>query len=73
MQKKLDEAVGEFRAALRLAPDEAKYHSRLGLALKQKGNRDEAVGSQCRSTEKLWPSNASENRFPELKPWTTIG
>ncbi len=42
-QGKLEEAVAEFRTAIRLEPDDAWPHYNLGCALKAQGKRDEAV------------------------------
>lgn len=40
---RLDAAIAEYRAALKLAPDEPFVHYNLGKALHQLGQRDEAV------------------------------
>ena len=37
-QGKLDEAIAEFREAIRLRPDDAHVHTRLGVALEAQGN-----------------------------------
>jgi tetratricopeptide (TPR) repeat protein len=43
IQKKLDPAVAEFAAALRLRPDFAEAHNELGNVLRDQGKREEAV------------------------------
>ena len=40
---RLDDAIAEYRAAIRFAPDFEKAHSNLGSALTQSGHLDEAV------------------------------
>ena len=42
-QKKLEQAVAEFAAALRLRPDFAEAHNDLGNALRDQGKREEAI------------------------------
>jgi len=42
-QGKTDEAVSEFRKALRLNPDDAEAHSNLGVALAEQGKIEEAI------------------------------
>ena len=39
-----DEAVAEFRAAIRTKPDWAEAHDNLGVALRAQGKLDEAIG-----------------------------
>ena len=51
-----DEAIAEFRTALRLAPEAAKPHWHLGSALLSRGKREEAVAHLRKSVE-LDPSN----------------
>jgi Flp pilus assembly protein TadD len=38
----LEGAISQFQAAIRSSPDYAAAHYQLGLALKQKGDKDEA-------------------------------
>jgi spermidine synthase len=52
----LDEAIAEFRTALRLEPDLAKAEWHLGSALASRGKRDEAVEHMRRSVQ-LDPQN----------------
>ncbi len=40
---RLDAAIGEFRGALRLEPDEAYWHVALALALEKNGERNQAA------------------------------
>ena len=47
-QGKLEEAVTEFRAAIRLKPDYAMAHYNLGVALKDQGKLQEAVAEFAR-------------------------
>ena len=42
-QGKLEEAIAEYRAAIRLKPDFAEAHCNLGNALTDQGKLDEAV------------------------------
>ena len=42
-QGKLEEAVAEFRTAIRLNPDYAEAHYNLGFALHSQGKLEEAV------------------------------
>jgi tetratricopeptide (TPR) repeat protein len=42
-QEKLEEAIAEFRAVIRLDPEDASGHFGLGGALRKQGQRDEAI------------------------------
>jgi Flp pilus assembly protein TadD len=42
-QGKLDEAIAEFRAAIRVKPDDDEAHCSLGVALAKQGKLDEAI------------------------------
>jgi len=53
---RLDQAIDEFREALRLEPDSAQTHWHLGAALASIGARDEAIAHLRRSVE-LEPAN----------------
>jgi Flp pilus assembly protein TadD len=53
---RMDDAIAEFREALRLAPDSAQTHWHLGAALAYRGARDEAVEHLRRSVQ-LDPNN----------------
>jgi tetratricopeptide (TPR) repeat protein len=53
---RIDEAIAEFREALRLGPDSAPTHWHLGAALAYRGAREEAVEHLRRSVQ-LDPSN----------------
>ena len=63
-----DEAILEFREALRLAPDSARTHWHLGAALASRGSHDEAVNQLRRSVE-LDPTNEDAQR--DLRALTT--
>ena len=39
----LEEAIAEFRTAIRLKPDDGDAHYNLGIALADQGNREEAI------------------------------
>ena len=56
-QGKLDEAVAEYRAAIRLKPDYAEAHYNLGIALTDQGKLDEAV-AEYRAAIRLQPDYA---------------
>jgi spermidine synthase/MFS family permease len=53
---RIDEAIAEFREALRLGPDSAQTHWHLGAALAYRGAREEAVEHLRRSVQ-LDPNN----------------
>jgi spermidine synthase len=53
---RIDEAIAEFREALRLGPDSAPTHWHLGAALAYRGAREEAVEHLRRSVQ-LDPNN----------------
>jgi Flp pilus assembly protein TadD len=53
---RIDEAIPEFRHALRLNPDSAQTHWHLGAALASRGMRDEAIAHLRRSVQ-LDPAN----------------
>ena len=55
---RIDEAIAEFRTALRLDPASAQTHWHLGAALAYRGARDEAV-DHLRESVRLDPGNAS--------------
>ena len=56
-QRKLDEAIGEFRAASRIKPDFADAHCGLGFALQAQGKLDEAI-TEYRTAIRLKPDSA---------------
>ncbi len=56
-QEKPDEAIGEFRAAIRIDPDSAEAHGCLGAVLADQGRADEAI-TECRTAIRLKPDNA---------------
>lgn len=47
----LDEAIEEYRKALRISPDFADIITRLGIALREKGRYDEAIKEFSRAKE----------------------
>jgi tetratricopeptide (TPR) repeat protein len=53
-QGRLEEAVGEYQAALRLWPSYAQGHNNVGTLLEQLGRREEAVASY-RTALHWWP------------------
>jgi serine/threonine-protein kinase len=55
-QRKLPEAVAEYKEALRLRPDDARAHNNLGLALQAQGKLPEAV-AEYREALRLRPDN----------------
>jgi predicted membrane-bound spermidine synthase len=58
---RLDEAITEFREALRLEPDSAATHWHLGAALASRGGAEEAIQHLRRSVE-LDPGNRDAER-----------
>src|SRR5262249_5529974 len=52
-----DEAIAEFREAIRLKPDYAEAHCNLGIALRAKGRWDEAI-AEFREPIRLEPDYA---------------
>ena len=55
---KLEEAVAEYREAIRLKPGDARAHGNLGVALSEQGKRDEAL-AEHRETIRLEPNFAA--------------
>jgi tetratricopeptide (TPR) repeat protein len=55
---RMDEAIAEFREALRLDPGSAQTHWHLGAALAYRGARDEAV-EHLRESVRLDPDNVN--------------
>ncbi len=68
-QGKLDEAIAEFRAAIRLKPDYAEAHINLGIALQDQGKLEEAI-AEYRAAIRLKPdyAEAHYNLGLALKP-----
>ena len=56
-QGKLDEAIAEYREAIRLKPDYAEAHYNLGIALSDQGKLDEAI-AEYREAIRLKPDSA---------------
>ena len=56
-QGKLDEAIAEYRQAIRLIPDFAEAHNDLGIALKEQGKPDESI-AEYRQAIRLKPDLA---------------
>ena len=50
----MDEAIGEYREALRLKPDYAEAHNNLGVALEDRGSLDGAI-AEYREALRLKP------------------
>jgi tetratricopeptide (TPR) repeat protein len=61
-QGRTDEAVTEYRAAIRLDPGHAAAHRGLGAALKQQGLLDQAV-EELRLAARLEPDDAESHRL----------
>ena len=61
-QGKLDEAIAEYRTAIRLQPDYATLHDNLGAALERQGKLDEAI-AEYRTAIRIQPdfANAHNN------------
>jgi serine/threonine protein kinase/Tfp pilus assembly protein PilF len=53
----LDDGINEFRAAVRLAPQFARLHSRLALSLLRKGGSVAEAMTSCREAFRLEPEN----------------
>jgi tetratricopeptide (TPR) repeat protein len=62
VQGKLDEAIAEYRAAIRLKPDHAEPHYDLGVALAVQGKLDEAI-AEYRAAIRIKPNHASAHYF----------
>ena len=56
IRARLDEAIAEFREAIRLKPDYAEAHNNLGIALKAQGKLDEAI-AEYRAAIRLKPDD----------------
>ncbi len=56
-QGKLDEAITEYRAAIRIKPDHAEAHYLLGVALAVQGKLDEAI-AEYRAAIRIKPDHA---------------
>ena len=56
-QGKLDEAIAEYRTAIRLKPDYAEAHNNLGAALGAQGKTEEAI-AECRTAIRIKPDYA---------------
>lgn len=67
-QGKVDKAIAEYREALRLQPDDAYWHLALGLALIEKGDRQQAE-EQMRVARLLAPGlrGPSERVLDEMQ------
>jgi protein O-mannosyl-transferase len=55
-------AIGQYREALKIKPDDAEIHSNLGLALFQAGQMEEAIG-QYHQALALAPENAPARNY----------
>jgi protein O-mannosyl-transferase len=58
MRGRLPEAIGEYRAGLRLAPEVAELHYSLGLALSQTPGRLPEAIQEYRTALRLKPDDA---------------
>ncbi len=56
-QGKLDEAIAEFREAIRVQPDHAMAHNNLGVALENQGKFDDAI-AEYHQAIRLQPDDA---------------
>ena len=56
-QGRIDEAILQFREAIRLKPDDAAARNNLGIALVSKGQLDEAI-RQFQAALRLKPNDA---------------
>ena len=61
----MDEAIAEYRQAIRIKPDDAEAHSNLGVALQVKGQLDEAI-AECREAIRLKPDYAEAHNTSAL-------
>ena len=62
VEGKLDEAIAEYRAAIRIKPDLAEAHSSLGVALAEQGKLDEAI-AEYRAAIRMPPDFAETHYF----------
>jgi cytochrome c-type biogenesis protein CcmH/NrfG len=62
VQEKLDEAIAEYRDAIRITPDLPEAHVSLGVALAGQGKLDEAV-AEYRAAIQLPPDSAATQYF----------
>ena len=60
-----DEAIAEYEQAVRLDPDNAWCHNRLGFALTWKGGRDDEAITHAREAVRIRP----QRRLVPLLPW----
>ena len=67
VQGKLDEAIAEFRTAIRLHPNKAVGHINLGKALHNQGKLDDAI-AEYRATIRLQPDRADAHDEPRQRP-----
>ena len=66
-QGKLDEAIAEYRTAIRLQPDDADAHTNLGIALRKQGKLDEAI-AEYRAAIRLKSKDAAPTARPRRAP-----
>jgi len=50
VKSQLDDAIGEYKKAIELAPDSASPHNGLGVALAGKGQLDDSIGERTPAT-----------------------
>jgi tetratricopeptide (TPR) repeat protein len=58
IQGRLDQAITEYRTAIRIQPDDATFHGNLGEALGRQGNIDEAI-AEHRTAIRIQPDYAN--------------
>ena len=72
VQKKLEQAVAEFAAAIRLRPHYAEAHNELGNVLRDQGKREEAI-AEFRAAIRIDPDRAEPSLQPRLRPGSGRG
>ena len=66
MKGAFDEAIGHFRPALQISPDDAKAHAGLGAALGAQGDVSAAIGHYTRALE-LKPDPTALNNLAWIR------
>jgi TonB family protein len=65
-QRKLDEAIGEYREALRSDPQEPYWHQALGKALEDKGDLQGALNEDWLATQESPLDSGLRSKYEEL-------